>query len=194
MDAIVAIILAAFAAENERDVGQSSRDVASLNDCGPIALQVCAIVSGRDISTTDVDRVIAVKGDGCSLLDLENATSALGIPSVAVRWTHRHPADGAAPAVIPIVNKKGKKHFVAVAGWQQGKALVVDVPSGPVWVDIAKLRTGLAWDGAALHISAADGAQLDVRQKSKRSAIIYGGLGICLAFVAAYALRGGLKK
>lgn len=194
MDITVAVLLIVVVPANEHTVGQINWDLASLNNCGPIALQVCAVVTGRDLTTADVDRFVATKADGCSLRDLENAARNLGLQSVAVRWKDQCPADGAAPAIIPIVNRKGKRHFVAIAGWQDGKALVVDVPHAPVWVDVAKLREKLYWDGAALHVSVGDATQLGVRRQSNVTVVVCTTLGLCVALMIARTWREGRKK
>jgi len=145
----VAIVLSVFLA----DPGE---DLASLNCCGPFALQVCALVAGGDVSHDRVLQLVPISEDGCSLDDLDYAAQALGLRTLALRWQGELPKSPFPPAVIPVVNRRGVRHFVAMLAREGDQVLVVDAPHRPVWVPIESLHSSLKWDGHALHVAVDD--------------------------------------
>jgi len=148
------------------DVGVVARasggELASLNCCGPFALQVSALALGLDVSTERILALVPVVEDGCSLDDLDRAARELGLRTMPLRWQGELPRSLRAPAVIPIVTRRGTRHFVAMLARDGDRVLIVDAPQRPAWITIESLRSTLNWDGNALHVAVDDAAILEL--------------------------------
>jgi ABC-type bacteriocin/lantibiotic exporter with double-glycine peptidase domain len=150
---VIGSVVLAATLDQSRAGEVASRDLAR---CGPLALQVCSAMCGRPLNPEDVDSRIALGADGCTLLDLSKAAESLGLRTMVVRWSGSLPTRIGAPAVIPVVNRNNRRHFVVLAGSRDGEALIVDAPSMPAWMTIARLQTELHWGGEAMHVSCDD--------------------------------------
>jgi prepilin-type N-terminal cleavage/methylation domain-containing protein len=124
-----------------------------LNRCGAMALTICADAAGRPATLSDVLEYLPDDGDQSTLLDLESAALQLGLTTYAVKWrdTAGTP-NGTFPAVLPVVNRFGNAHFVALLETRGEKLLIADFPSSPFWVKAGALREFHRWDGTALHV------------------------------------------
>jgi hypothetical protein len=127
------------------------QDLGDLNRCGPIALQVCATVSGRTTGAREIDEIMARDGHEWSLEELQSCARQLGLYTLAVKW-RRVPLSIEAPAIIRI-RAPGGNHFISLVGRKADDVLIVDPPFDPSWVPISRLESELAWDGYALHVA-----------------------------------------
>jgi prepilin-type N-terminal cleavage/methylation domain-containing protein len=134
------------------EAGQLSRE-----RYGPYALQLCIEAIGERNQADRIDELLSDDGTRCSLGDLQSAASELGCVPVAVRWEESRVAmeAGRAPAILPIVVRDGRRHFIAALAFStDGRILVADFPRHPQWIPEETLRTRAHWDGTALHICA----------------------------------------
>jgi hypothetical protein len=114
--------------------------LSGLSRCGPLAMQMCASICGVVIGGDDIDAHIEGDADGCTLLELQRVGRLLGLHTFALKYPRGLPYHQGPPAVLPIVNGEGRRHFVALAGCRQNLALVVDLPTGSVWLTEDQLR------------------------------------------------------
>lgn len=128
------------------------QDLGDLNRCGPIALQVCAVASGRATGSKEIEAILPRDGREWSLSELDACARQLGMHTFAAKWRNVPPSIEA-PAIIPI-KRAGVKHFVSLVGRRGEKVLIVDPPFEPVWIPIEQLHDELKWEGYALHVSA----------------------------------------
>lgn len=128
------------------------QELADMNRCGPLALQVCAIAVGRTTHGAEIETHLPRTGREWTLAELEGCARELGLKTLAVKWQHL-PRTIATPAVIPIV-RNGQNHYVALLGRDGDRVLIVDAPYAPGWISLAELRGRLNWNGTSLHISA----------------------------------------
>lgn len=154
----------------EVEAESSANSIPELLRCGPIALQLCSKLCGRSLRADAIDKYFKPGTDENTLAEVRDAAHAVGLSTRAVKWRVGLPPSSAPPAVIPIVNSRGKRHFVAIAGCRNGLALIVDVPQQPAWMSEEALRTKLHWQGEALHIASSD-AEL----AALRSELVFGG-------------------
>lgn len=121
--------------------GGLSFDLAPLNNCGPIALQVCAAYVGADVRGDGVERAV-LRGDGqsCTLFELNEGARVLGLHTIAARWTYGFPDISGAPGIICISRTGHDRHFVAAVSQSADKVLIVDLPHRPSWIDLSDLR------------------------------------------------------
>ena len=108
---------------------------------------------GRDVTQAEVEKVFPANGEEASLAELQHVAHQFGLETLAVRWDDELPAFHDAPAIIAVMNKQQKLHFVAVLRCESRYALLLDVPRRPFWIPVAALRTSLHWDGYALATS-----------------------------------------
>jgi len=164
--------------------------------CGPLALQVCSEICGRPLSPERLDSTIAAEPDGCALLDLARAAESLRLCSLTVRWSVDPPSGISAPAIIPVVNRSQKLHFIVLAGCRDGQALIVDPPADPAWMSTARLRSELHWGGEALHVARDDeglaGVKGAVAATRRRKAVGWSLAGAA-ALTGAWAARRGFR-
>lgn len=120
--------------------------------CGPFCLEACARWIGEH-SFADAISDRFPRDQEVSLRELKQCLDSEGIPNVAVKWTDKITATERAPAIIPIVNQRGTRHFVAVLRAHGKSMLVLDFPGQPVWISTDVLRTQLSWSGEALHVA-----------------------------------------
>lgn len=154
---------AGVGAEGDFQSAQSGRINAELLRCGPIALQLCSAICDRPLSADAIDQYFEPGSDENTLAEVHDAAHAVGLKALAIKWRGTLPPPNAPPAVIPIVNARGRRHFVAMAACRDNVALIVDVPQQPAWVSEEVLRTRLNWQGQALHIAASDSPLADLR-------------------------------
>ena len=90
-------------------------------------------------------------GENSSLQELSEVAHAQSTTAVlGVRWSERPPV-GAPPAIVPVVGRDQRRHFVAVLKWEAERVLVQD-DLVKAWVPVPALRQ-MGWDGTALHVS-----------------------------------------
>jgi len=134
----------------ERDVW-FGQELASMNRCGPLALQVCAIAAGRATAGTEIEMYLPRNGREWSLSELEWCAREIGLRTLAVQWRDL-PRILSAPAIIPIV-RSGQNHYVALLGRDGDRVMIVDAPYAPGWISIAELKDRLQWNGYSLHVA-----------------------------------------
>lgn len=126
------------------------------NQCGVYAMQV-AIDSLRN----GPDRDLRLRDDESplSLFDLQQMATEQNLPAKTVNWSGTTPSFpyGRSPAVIPVVDYGGRRHFVTLLESRSGHFLVADFPNPPIWVAHAYAVEVLKWDGSALHLAASEG-------------------------------------
>lgn len=173
-----------FTAVSAACADSTDRDAAR---CGPLALQVCASMCGRPLDPADVDSHVAINTDGCSMQDLSAAAELLGLRCLAVRWRPGELEANVPAAIIPVVNRGRRLHFVSLAGFRDGRCLIADLPYGLRWFTEDQLRGELRWTGEALHV-AADEAALDALRQTVRDAAHRRNIAAwCMAGVASVA-------
>lgn len=143
--------------------------IAGLSRCGPVALQVCAALCGNTVKGDVLDQQIEGDAEGCTLAELQRVADLFGMHSLAVNWQTSLPTEDAPPAIIATVNQDRRQHFVVLAGYRNGSALMVNVPNFPVWMSDEQLRTILSWNGEALHISCDSAAIAKLRAQVNTS-------------------------
>jgi prepilin-type N-terminal cleavage/methylation domain-containing protein/prepilin-type processing-associated H-X9-DG protein len=123
--------------------------------CGVFALCVCAESIGTRTSNIDVGSHMPNLGSNASLAELERAAEQVGLAAIAIQWRGNPvPFDVAStPAIIPVVNLKGKRHFLAVLASRGDQLLVMDFPKAATWVLTSDLRARWKWEGHALHLA-----------------------------------------
>lgn len=126
--------------------------------CGPIALQLCSAICDRALPADAISDFFEPGSDENSLSEVRDAAHAVGLSTLPVKWLRALPPPQAPPAVIPIVNSRGRRHFVAMVACRDNVALIVDVPHQAAWISEDVLRTKLRWQGEALHIASSDAA------------------------------------
>ncbi|HEX5472561.1 MAG TPA: cysteine peptidase family C39 domain-containing protein [Lacipirellulaceae bacterium] len=167
--------------------------------CGPLAFQVCCALGGKPVSVDDVNRIVSVDSEGCTLGDLDRAARDLGFYTSSVCWSSAIPPANSPPAIVPVITAAGRRHFIAMLARRGDRLLLVDVPYPPRWVSASDLRLRMHWKGEALHIAVADDSLASVRRRvdsaSRRRGKILG-LAAVLSHSAAsatallYNLRG----
>jgi hypothetical protein len=142
-----------IAASAEAKPKWQAEGVDSLNRCGPVALQVCAAVLERPIASAVLEEHLPVRQSLYNLAEIRDAAHALGLNTLAVRWTSLYPRFPVAPAILPIVFR-GHPHFVVLTDSCLGQLRIIDVAhvAEPVWVTESHLREHMQWDGTALHV------------------------------------------
>lgn len=128
-----------------------ANDLAEINDCGPIALQSCALMLGRETSTADILAVLPGDGKEKSLSELANAAERLGLRTSAVQWENHLFASASCPAILPVIIA-GRGHYVTAAGSRGDEILVFDFPN-VTWMSFRDLRYKYQWSGTALHLA-----------------------------------------
>lgn len=124
------------------------------NNCGPLALQACAEYLGLHVASGQVERAVGrAEMAPCSMAALQRGAKSLGLHGFAARWSGDCPISPSAPAIICISKSGREKHFLAIVAQSAGRALVVDAPHKPAWIETAKLRDDYHWDGYALHVA-----------------------------------------
>ena len=173
------------ALESPVGADQTAIELVSLNQCGPYSLHVCAAALGHDVTHLEIERLLGADDAESSLSELEAAAQHMGLDCRGLRWTGAMAdfAWGEAPAVIPITDGLGRRHFIAVLESRKGSALVVDFPRRPAWVSFQDLQQRWKWQGEALHLGPQAGTlqQLDGETGRSSSAVL-------LLFGAAAAL------
>jgi ABC-type bacteriocin/lantibiotic exporter with double-glycine peptidase domain len=130
--------------------------------CGALALTVCLLTLRREHTVSKVDEFCGKKGASTSLLDCADAAKRLQLESEPYRW-RKMPESldlSQTPAILPIVLKNGRSHFVAAVGRHRNQLLTIDYPYPPTWIDCDTLRQDWHWNGTMLHI-AEDAAALE---------------------------------
>lgn len=89
-------------------------EVVTPGRCGVYALQVCLDAIHQDVSPLNVDDRFPQESVDHSLQELHDAARELGMTVFSVRWKSVPDIPyGEAPAILPVVNRKGRRHFVA---------------------------------------------------------------------------------
>lgn len=122
--------------------------------CGIYSLQVSIdAIYGESRSRSVLDEPLSEQVDH-SLQDLHDAARELGLTVFPVRWKSVPDIPyGEAPAILPVVNREGRRHFVAALAAQDSQLLICDFPHKPAWIPESALRNRFLWDGSALHMS-----------------------------------------
>jgi CRP-like cAMP-binding protein len=107
-------------------------------DCGVAALAMIARCHGRQENVGPIRRLVEVGEEGASLLGLQQAATALGLPCRAVRLDPARLAEVALPALAHLA----EGHFVAVYAAGPGGVVVGDPASAVVTWSAAFFRQG----------------------------------------------------
>jgi prepilin-type N-terminal cleavage/methylation domain-containing protein len=154
---LVLLIMAVTAASTVPDP-DNGRESAAENRCGPNALAICSAALQHPISETKLLRLIPPSDAEATLMDLQSAAQAVGLSARGVHWRSELPElrFGETPAILPIVARNGRPHFIALLAHIHGRVCLLDDPRPPAWITVDKLRQDLHWNGWALHVAAAD--------------------------------------
>lgn len=155
------VALALFASNfiNDEDLAPNQLTLRD-NKCGLYSLQVCGDALGVDRSIREWESCLPNSGEQASLLELQSAARAAGIHSAAINWDEE-PAPfrwGEAAAIIPVVNRAGQRHFLAVVESRGDDFLIVDFPRTSTWASAADLRERFDWDGTILYFTPTPGS------------------------------------
>lgn len=127
--------------------------------------------------------------------ELESGARAIGLATVAVQWNDKPiPFQvGSTPAIIPVVNPAGKRHFVAVLASRCDQLFVLDFPASAKWILTSDLRNRLKWNGQALHVSAnaSDLKPLTSQLPFWPETFFYGIMAAGVLYLAIRSVRGG---
>lgn len=150
----VLVLIASLIAPVWTDVpAEPTSDLVSLNRCGPLSLHVCAAAVDKAMSATELERLFPANGQEANANELERGARELGLHVLPLRWDGAPPSFSQAPAIIPIVNREQRRHFVVMLESRTDYALIVDSPWHPAWIPLKQLRDDLKWDGSALYIA-----------------------------------------
>lgn len=173
--------------EGESESAPIGRTAPELLRCGPVALQLCSAICDRPLRADAIDEYFEPGSDENTLAEVRDAAHAVELHTLAVQWRRTLPPPNSSPAVIPIVNARGRRHFVAMAACRNSLALIVDVPQPPMWVSEEALRTKLHWHGEALHVAASDAALAGLRSefesRGRYRAAAAGGVAVLFCLV-----------
>ncbi|MGC1274921.1 MAG: DUF1559 domain-containing protein [Planctomycetaceae bacterium] len=163
----------------------------SIERCGPHALFVCAAAVDREISFEELESALPIDQRQSSLEDLRQAAGKLGLASGGASWSTELPTfrRGEAAAIIPIVARDGRRHFLAIIQSSGEQLLTVDFPAPPRWHLAAQLREQGEWEGTAL-IVAADAQHLQDLQGNDSLGPILTVITAAVFFASGLLLRG----
>ena len=142
-------------------VTQSDFGANSVNRCGAHSLFICAASINRALPYSQLQVILPETGRECSLEELRLAAQECGLRARGVQWTSTMKpfARGEAAAILPIVAKDGRRHFVSLIESRGDQLCIIDFPGPARWTFDAELRKSAGWDGLVLYV-AADDAQL----------------------------------
>lgn len=91
------------------------------------------------------------EGKDVSLREIAMAAEARwGLAVAVIRW-RSDPPSGLPPAIIPVLNRKLERHYVAALEWRDGTVRIRD-GNNEEWIRYDRLRN-TGWEGEALHAS-----------------------------------------
>ncbi len=153
--------------------------------CGFLCMATVSGALGEPLRYQELAQRLPDSDTGSSLDELSQASAAIGLRSVSVRYPGAFPdlVPGEACAILPIRGRTGEDHFVVVVNSSQGVFSVVDFPNGMMRLTDQSLRNDYAWDGTALLI-AKSSQQLDrLSRPPSRFWLWTTGSGLCFAVV-----------
>jgi ABC-type bacteriocin/lantibiotic exporter with double-glycine peptidase domain len=121
----------------------SLSDVNDANRCGQLSLAVCTEAVGVHISESEWERLFPQSGEPASMAEIAAIAQLVGLKTRAIAWRDAPTPflPGTAPAVIPIITRDGRRHFVAIIESTGSHVCIIDFPSHPRWVSVSDLRT-----------------------------------------------------
>lgn len=171
---------------------------ANENLCGVRALSVCMAMMGDIHDEERLDSLAGRHGEETSLNNLQGAAEALGFRVVGVDWEESHTdVDlNVCPAIVRIVRRDQKHHFVSLVSGNHDRVQVVDYPNAPAWVSWAILRDEWGWNGVALHITKDTRVAEDLksRLRSHHRAYIRWSLIVFVALGVVSLIRVSLRR
>ncbi len=189
------MLLAAFLLSAVNLVAPAADIAESGNRCGPYSLLLCLASLGEPIDQGRFDELLPDDGRKSSLIELRNAAERLGFSAHGVRWERDIPdlPHGKAAAVIPVIWRDGRRHFIAVTESQGERFRIVDFPNPPRWIAVEVLRSGLSWDGTALVIATDREALTEVVDDGEWGPAVVAGVALLL-FGAGGVFRSPLGR
>jgi ABC-type bacteriocin/lantibiotic exporter with double-glycine peptidase domain len=118
------------------------------NDCGLAALANVAMLTGRPVQLSELERQVDVPARGLSMLDIQRAAATIHIELYGVRTTVEGAARLQAPWIAHL--NLGIGHFVVVTHVLDDRWLIIDPRSGERALFSSQVRT--LWSGNALVI------------------------------------------
>lgn len=129
-------------------------------NCGLYSLYIASSALEGDASLVRMKEVLLPNGGDNSLDELRVAAKKLGFAADGFRWNTSVPSyrHGEMAAILPVINREGRRHFVTAVESRDGRFLVVDFPESPRWQLHQNFREDFQWQGTALVVARSETA------------------------------------